>query len=142
MNAQKSITVEVVVRAPIPLVWSCWIKPEHITKWAFASGDWEAPYAENDVKIGGNFLTRMAAKDGSAGFDFTGVYTFVKEQSQIDYTMDDGREVSIVFTQEPEGVGIQETFEMEEENSRELQQSGWQSILDNFKKYTEDIAVS
>jgi uncharacterized protein YndB with AHSA1/START domain len=142
MKAQKSITVEAVVRAPLPLVWSCWIKPEHITKWGFASGDWEAPYAENDVKIGGKFLTRMAAKDGSAGFDFTGVYTFVKEQSQIDYTMDDGREVSIVFTQEPVGVRIQETFEMEEENSRELQQNGWQSILNNFKKYVEDFAVS
>jgi uncharacterized protein YndB with AHSA1/START domain len=142
MNAQKSITVEVVVKASLTLVWSCWIKPEHITKWAFASGDWEAPYAENDVKIGGKFLTRMAAKDGSSGFDFTGVYTFVKEQTQIDYTMDDGREVSIVFSQVPDGVHIQETFEMENENSREMQQSGWQSILDNFKQYVEHIPVA
>ena len=30
-----------------------------------------------------------------------------------------------------------ETFELESDNSAEAQQKGWQSILDNFKKYTE-----
>jgi hypothetical protein len=29
------------------------------------------------------------------------------------------------------------TFDAEKENSVELQKSGWQAILDNFKKYAE-----
>ena len=32
---------------------------------------------------------------------------------------------------------VVETFEAENENSVELQQGGWQAILDNFKKYVE-----
>lgn len=138
MNTEKSITVETTVHAPIAIVWDCWNKPEHVVKWAFASDDWEAPHAESDLRTGGTFLTRMQAKDGSAGFDFNGVYTLVQEQQQIDYTMEGGRKVSTTFTEVPEGVHIVETFEMEDENPREMQRAGWQSILDNFKKYAEN----
>jgi hypothetical protein len=37
----------------------------------------------------------------------------------------------------PEGVKITQTFDPENENSEEKQRSGWQAILDNFKKYVE-----
>ena len=66
----KIITVETTVLSPIKKVWSYWTEPCHITKWYFASDDWQAPYAEN-------------------------------------------------------------------ENSYEMQKGGWQSILNNFRKYVE-----
>lgn len=75
MNTTTPITVGTVVNAPIATVWDCWNAPEHIPGWAFASDDWEAPRAENDLRVGGTFVTRMQAKDGSAGFDFGGTYT-------------------------------------------------------------------
>lgn len=131
------ITVKTVVRAPIAKVWDSWNKPEHIIKWAFASADWEAPAAENDLRVGGKFKTTMAAKDHSASFDFAGVYAAVKEHELIEYDMADGRHVKIVFTQSPEGVHVAETFDPEQENSAEMQKNGWQAILDNFRKYTE-----
>lgn len=137
MNTEKSITVEALVHAPMAVVWDCWNKPEHIREWAFASDDWEASRAENDLRTGGTFVTRMQAKDGSAGFDFTGMYTRVDEYAQIDYTMEGGRKVSTTFTETPEGIHVVETFEMEDENPREMQRVGWQSILDNFKKHAE-----
>jgi len=137
MNTSTPIRVECVVQAPLERVWECWTKPEHITKWAFASDDWEAPYAENDVRVGGAFKTTMAAKDKSASFDFGGVYTNVKELALIEYAMEDGRRVSVEFAQTPEGVRVVETFDAEHENSEELQRLGWQAILDNFKKHTE-----
>lgn len=134
----KTITVAATVNAPLEKVWRLWTSPEHIMGWAFASDDWVCPHAENDVRKDGKFLTRMEAKDGSAGFDFTGTYTEVTDFSSISYSMDDGRTVSIVFEKVNDNVTkVTETFEMETENSEELQQSGWQSILDNFKKYTE-----
>lgn len=34
-------------------------------------------------------------------------------------------------------ISVDETFDPENENSEEMQRSGWQAILDNFKKYTE-----
>jgi uncharacterized protein YndB with AHSA1/START domain len=133
----KTITVEALVDAPIAKVWDYWIQPEHIMHWDFASDDWEVPNAENDVRLGGAFKITMGAKDKSEVFDLTGVYTFVKEHEQLDSELSDGRRVSVLFTEKPDGVLITQTFDMEHENSEELQRNGWQAILDNFKKYTE-----
>lgn len=133
------ITIQTTVSAPIEKVWDSWTLPEHITQWAFASDDWEAPSATNDVRIGGRFSTIMAAKDKSTSFDFNGTYTAVEELKLIEYDMDDGRHVKIEFTQMPEGVQIIETFDPESENSEELQRAGWQAILDNFRKHVEGL---
>lgn len=133
----SKITIETTVHASFTRVWEYWSRPEHITKWAFASDDWEAPEAENDLREGGKFRTRMQAKDGSAGFDFTGTYTRVKEHELIEYDMDDGRHVKVTFAQTPEGVTITTIFDPEKENPIEMQRQGWQAILNNFKKYVE-----
>lgn len=134
---QPTITVETIVNAPIAKVWDCWTKPDHITQWAFASDEWEAPRAENDLRVDGAFTTVMAAKDKSAGFDFTGVYTTVEHHKQIAYDITDGRHVHILFAETPEGVHVTETFDPENENPEAMQRAGWQAILDNFKKYVE-----
>lgn len=131
------ITVQALMNAPIEKVWEFWNEPKHIMNWAFASSDWEAPAAQNDLQVGGKFVTTMAAKDKSASFDFTGVYTKVHNHETIEYTMDDGRKVSVKFETVPEGVQVTETFDPENENSEEMQRAGWQAILDNFKKYIE-----
>ena len=133
----KTITVETTISAPIGKVWEFWTKPEHIVNWAFASDDWEAPSAENDVRVGGKFKTVMAAKDKSTSFDFTGTYTAVKEHSLIEYDLDDGRHVRVQFNEIRDGVYITGSFEPENENPEDMQRSGWQAILDNFKKYVE-----
>jgi uncharacterized protein YndB with AHSA1/START domain len=137
MNNNMPITIQTTINAPIEKVWECWTEPKHIVKWAFAQDDWEAPFAENDVKVGGRFKTTMAAKDKSASFDFTGVYTVVDQYQKIAYDIDDGRHVKAEFTETPEGVKIIQTFDPEQQNPPELQQKGWQGILDNFKKYVE-----
>ncbi|MDN5274681.1 MAG: Activator of Hsp90 ATPase 1 family protein [Candidatus Saccharibacteria bacterium] len=134
---EDTITVKTTVDAPIKTVWECWIHPKHITRWAFGSDDWEAPEAENDLREGGTFKTVMAAKDGSASFDFTGTYTLVIDQKAIEYELDDGRQVRTIFKEMPDGVRITQTFDPENENSIDMQRTGWQTILDNFKQHTE-----
>lgn len=134
---KKVITIEATVNAPVEKVWECWSKPEHITQWCNASDDWHAPRAHNDLRTGGKFSTRMEAKDGSIGFDFGGEYDEVKTNELIAYTMDDGRKVKIVFSTTGSTTRVVESFEAEDENPVEMQRGGWQSILDNFKKYTE-----
>lgn len=131
------ITVESTINAPVEKVWDYWSKPEHITKWTNASDDWHAPRAENDLRTGGSFSTRMEAKDGSFGFDFGGVYDNVTTHKFISYTMGDGRKVEVTFTQQGNSTKVVESFEAESQNSEEMQKAGWQAILDNFKKYTE-----
>ena len=137
MKNESTITVQTSVNAPVEKVWRLWSQPEHITKWAAVSDDWHTTKAENDLRTGGTFTSRMEAKDGSFGFDFGGVYDEVRENEHIAYTLGDGRKVTIDFTPQGDKTGIVQTFDPESENPREMQQGGWQAILDNFKKYAE-----
>ena len=107
------ITVSTIVNAPIDVVWTSWVEPQHITKWCQASDDWHAPFAENDPKTGGKFKTTMAAKDGSFSFDFEGVYNKVDEKKSIEYDIADGRKVRITFNAKGDTTEIIETFEAE-----------------------------
>ena len=137
-STATTITVESTINAPVDKVWKYWTEPQHITQWCQASDDWHAPYAENDLKVDGQFKTTMAAKDGSFSFDFGGVYTRVDEHKAIEYTLGDNRKVQIYFTPGNNSTHVVETFEAENTHSVEMQKGGWQAILDNFKKYTEE----
>ncbi|MES2775779.1 MAG: SRPBCC family protein [Bacteroidota bacterium] len=134
---KKVITVKATVNAPVEKVWDNWTKPEHITQWCNASDDWHAPRAENDLRAEGRFATRMEAKDGSMGFDFGGTYDVVTPNEYLEYTIDDGRKVTISFSGDGDTTEVVESFEAEGTHPAEMQQAGWQAILDNFKKYTE-----
>lgn len=134
---EKSITVQATINAPVEKVWTYWNEPKHIMGWAFASDDWHAPKAKNDLRVDGTFSTTMAAKDGSFSFDFEGVYTKVDNHKTIAYTLGDGRKVHVSFVPEGNQTRVIEKFEPEGENPEEMQRGGWQAILDNFKKYTE-----
>jgi len=134
----EPITVTANVAAPIEKVWNTWTAPEHIKQWCSASEDWHVPTATNDARSGGKFMTRMEARDGSFGFDFEGVYSDVENHKRIAYGMADGRQVSILFEANGDHTKITETFDPEDQNPIEMQRGGWQAILDNFKKYTEN----
>lgn len=131
------ITVSSSVHTTIEKVWDCWIQPRHIIRWNHASDDWCTLKASNDIRPGGRFSSTMAAKDGSFSFDFEGTYNRVDQHEHIKYTMSDGRKAAIHFTPAGNQTTIEITFDAENENPVELQQQGWQAILDNFKKYTE-----
>ena len=137
-TAEKTaITVETVVKAPVEKVWKYWNEPEHITRWAFASDEWHAPFSENDVRTDGKFKTTMAAKDGSFSFDFEGVYTNVQTNKVIEYVMADGRKVKVVFAADGNETKVTETFDAENMHPLDVQRAGWQAILENFRKHTE-----
>lgn len=133
----ETITIQQIINAPAQKVWDYWTQSEHIIQWNAASDDWHTPQASNDLRVGGKFLCRMEAKDGSMGFDFSGTYTEVLPLQKIAYAMDDNRNVIVTFEEEDGQVRITEEFEAESENPIEMQKDGWQAILDNFKKYTE-----
>jgi uncharacterized protein YndB with AHSA1/START domain len=137
----NTITVSVVVNATKALAWNFFTSTAHIVNWNFASPDWECPTAENDLKVGGKFKSRMQAKDGSAGFDFEGVYRDVVEGSSYTYALEDGRTVRVSFEEVAGGTEVTETFDPETENSEELQRAGWQAILENYKRYIEAVVL-
>jgi uncharacterized protein YndB with AHSA1/START domain len=135
----EKITVETIINEPVEKVWKYHNDPAHITKWCTPSDDWHTPKAENDLRVGGKFLSRMEAKDGSAGFDFTGTYDEIVPNEKIAYTMDDGRKAAITFEALGNSTHVTVVFDPETMNPPEFQKQGWQAILDNFKKYTEAI---
>lgn len=131
------IIIETIVNGSIENVWDKFTNPVHIINWSFASPDWHSPTAENDVKVGGKFKTRMEAKDGSMGFDFEGVYTLVKPLERFEYKLADDRKVIVEFKTQENSVKIIESFDPENENPHDMQEAGWQMILNNFKTYAE-----
>lgn len=135
----NKITVSSQINASISTVWDCWTTPQYVQEWNFASNDWHCPNATNSFVIGGEFHYIMAAKDGSVNFDFCGTFVKINQLQSIDIVLGDGRELSVLFEETQDGTNITEIFEPEEVNSLELQQMGWQTILNNFKHYVESI---
>jgi uncharacterized protein YndB with AHSA1/START domain len=133
----KKITVETLVRAPLATVWDAWNSPSDIKQWNSPSDDWHTTRSDVDLREGGRFLSRMEAKDGSAGFDFEGTYTRVVPKEAIEYRMSDGREVRVEFLERPDGTIVRNTFDPESENPADMQQAGWQAISDNFGRHVE-----
>jgi uncharacterized protein YndB with AHSA1/START domain len=138
---KKIITVSVIIKAPVETVWNFWTDPKHIICWNYASDDWHTPYAQNDLRAGGKFLSRMEAKDGSFGFDFGGIYEQVLTNQLIVYKIADGRKVKVSFSSTGDETTITEIFEAEQTHSLEMQHTGWQAILENFKNYAEKTAA-
>lgn len=132
-----TITVRTSTKESLEKAWDYFTKPEHIVNWCFASEDWHCPKATNDLKTGGTFSTTMASKDGAMSFDFEGTYSEVIPLKKYSYTMEDGRKVTLKFNVIDNTVIITENFEPENSNPLDMQRSGWQAILDNYKKYLE-----
>jgi len=131
------ITVSCVVNAPVNHVWTCWTAAEHMVNWNFASDDWHCPAATNDLQVGSKFVATMASKDGSMSFDFIGIYDELEEHKRILYHTTDDRVVEVLFEATEEGTRVTETFDAENMNPVEMQQAGWQAILNNFKAFAE-----
>lgn len=136
MNFTK-ITIEALIAASPEKVWDYYNSPKHITQWNHASDDWHCPKAENDMKIGGTYLARMEAKDGSFGFDFKAIYDEIIPMAKVAYTLEDERKVVTIFEKQGEQTKVTTVFDAEGMNPIDMQKAGWQAILNNFKRYTE-----
>ncbi len=133
------IEVKTIVSGKIDHIWACWTQPEHIQQWNHAGDDWHCPKASNDLLEGGRFVYTMAAKDQSFSFDFCGTYTRVVTNEEIAFTLDDDRKVEVHFSSTLAGIEIVERFDPENVHPEDMQQAGWQMILNNFKKYAESV---
>ena len=133
----KLITVKTTIKAPLTKVWEYWTKEDHVKNWNFTSADWHCPNANNNLKVGGEFHYLMSAKDNSFSFDFWGTYQTIENEKLIDIILGDGRSMKVTFEVIASGTIVTEQFEPEQENPEDMQQAGWQMILENFKKYVE-----
>src|SRR6476659_6544701 len=133
------ITVQSFAKAPIETVWRAWTTPADIKQWNAASDDWHTTAATVDLRVGGQFSSRMEAKDGGVGFDFAGTYTKVVPHELIECTFGD-RTLSVHFIKAGGRVTVRETFDAEDTHPMEQQRAGWQAILDRFGRHVEGRA--
>lgn len=136
----QKIIASVVVNSNIKNTWEKWSSPEAIKAWCHASDDWAVGDVQNDLRVGGRFLTNMRSVDNTQSFDFTGTYLDVVDGERMRYLMDgeDKRECEVTFEKVSENeTRVTETFDPESINPADMQQAGWQATLDNFKKYAE-----
>lgn len=132
----SKIIVETTIAAPVANVWRAYTTPADIIQWNAASDDWHTTSARVDLRPGGEFCSRMEAKDGSMGFDFAGTYTNVVTNELIEYAFGD-RFAKITFAQGEHGTNVAVAFDPETTHPVEMQRAGWQAILDNFKRHVE-----
>jgi uncharacterized protein YndB with AHSA1/START domain len=135
------ITVATTINAPLDAVWHAWNTPADILQWNTASDDWHTVRAQVDLREGGQFSSRMEAKDGSMGFDFAGTYTRVVT-GQLIASEFGGRTLVVEFEARPQGVTVRETFDAEPSHPIEQQRAGWQSILERFARHVGQQARS
>ena len=133
----QPISVQALIEASVAKVWECWTESQHIVNWNHASDDWYCPKSSNDLRVGGKFSSTMAAKDETMSFDFEGIYDVVNDHETLAYTIADGRKVKVIFENKGNNTQVTETFDPENMNPLEMQQAGWQAILNNFKQYVE-----
>lgn len=137
MDDKHWIIVTAEISATLDQVWEKWTQGAHVVNWNFAHESWCCPRATSDFKVGGISSYRMEAKDGSMGFDLNATFTQIEPQALIASVLEDGRKVEVHFKSSEKGVHVEQRFEPESQNPRDLQQKGWQAILDQFKIYCE-----
>jgi len=142
MEKGIKIVVQCMVTSPVSKVWKYWTEPRHIMNWNVVSKEYHCPSATNNLKENGTFSYTMSLKDGTQGIEYKGTYIDVIPEKLLKYEIEDGRIVTIVFSQQGTETEIIQAFETENSNSAEDQQKGWQAILNNFKEYCEDPATS
>ena len=136
-KAMQLITVQSNIQAPVQKVWDFFTNPQHVINWNFAMPEWHCPSATNQLEVGGEFHYTMSARDNSMSFDFWGTYQKIEKEKNIQILLGDGRSMLVTFEMTDISTIITEKFEPEKENPVELQEAGWQIILDNFKRYIE-----
>jgi uncharacterized protein YndB with AHSA1/START domain len=137
MESGKKLKVEALIEAPLAEVWKKWTEATHVVNWNFAHESWHCPHAEVDFQVGGTSTYRMEAKDGSFGFDLNARFLAIQDQRFIQSELEDGRAVEVYFEEAGAACKLVQYFEPETENPLELQQGGWQAILNHFKQYCE-----
>jgi uncharacterized protein YndB with AHSA1/START domain len=137
MSDRIFLEVQATIIAPLDQVWDKWTQAEHVVNWNFAHESWCCPKAHVDFRVGGSSSYRMEAKDGSMGFDLNATFSAIAPHKQILSVLEDGRNVIVNFNVEGNQTTVVQRFEPEQENPRELQQGGWQAILNQFKNYCE-----
>jgi uncharacterized protein YndB with AHSA1/START domain len=134
----RTLTLTRLFDAPRDLVWKAYTDPAHIVKWSFAN-DWEAPFAETDLRPGGKFRVGMRPADHSEeGFVFEGTYSEIVRPERIVQAIGDGRVMKTTF--EDVGGKTRLTLSVEMAMSEEQERKGYSQFLEHFAQHLATLS--
>ena len=139
---KKTFEIQAEVFQAMDIIWKTFNETEHVMRWSFASDDWHVTEGKSNFREGGAFNYRMEAKDGSDGFNFMGTYDQIIPNQSVKYHLTDKRKVEVIFKPTKNSCMIIMHVDAESVFPLEQQKSGWQAILNNFKKYAEQYKES
>ena len=131
-----TIIIERDIAAPRALVFEAWTDPKHLVHWYSAGDGWTTPFADVDLRVGGEFRVGFSGPDGKHDFVFWGRYDEITPPSRLAATMGDGRPMTVTLTE----IGKNRThlrleFGAEGTSSIEQQRHGWTAMVVNLAEY-------
>ena len=88
--AQRTMTIERVIDAPVARIWAAWTDPESLQKWWGPDG-FSCRTEKIDLREGGEWIFDMIGPDGTV-YPNWHVYTRMTPNDRIDYTLHWGKD--------------------------------------------------
>ncbi|WP_327234593.1 SRPBCC domain-containing protein [Streptomyces sp. NBC_01317] len=135
-----SYTLERVLEAPVPAVWSAWTTAEAYAQWSYA-----APGSvEMDVRPGGTWKSTVVTPDGGQ-FPLTGSYAEVEVNRRLVTGMDvPGKDEQTLMTVElaeesAAGTHITVTQTCDTAEQRDMAEQGTTMLLDSLTAFLKTV---
>lgn len=80
----RELKLEKIVEAPRELIWRCWTEAEHLKNW-FTPKPWLTTECTIDLRIGGEFFTKMKSPEGEY-YPNSGVYLEIIPNQRLVFT--------------------------------------------------------
>ena len=130
------ITIDTQIQAPLALVWQAYTSPEDMLEWSALSDKWIITLSCVDLRVGGQFSSRMEAKDGSFGFNYEGIYTQILPHRLVEYRLGDCF-TQVEFRDCGSSVQVKVTLDAQVSPSLEEQEAAWLEVLARFRRHVE-----
>ena len=143
--ADRTLTIEKTLKAPVALVWEAWTDPNHITQWWGPKG-MSTKVKAHDFTVGGAWNYVMTMPDGNE-FTAEGVYSLIDELQKIFTSanfrpMTEGVEMQCHFVAKGEETVF--TFHVIHPTTEYCQQqekmgfyNGWGSVFERLEEHLE-----
>ncbi len=84
LNPELDLEINRILDVPVDLVWRAWTEPELLKQW-WCPLPWTTPEARIDLRVGGEFYTRMQGPNGEGGGG-SGCYLELVENERLVWT--------------------------------------------------------
>jgi uncharacterized protein YndB with AHSA1/START domain len=143
-EVSPELVITRIFHAPRPLVWQAWTDPQQLVQW-MGPPQHPAKHCEGELRVGGQWRSRLEATDGSDELWNGGVYREIVEPERLVFTFawdgDDGRPenemlIELSFEEHPAGTKMtlrQTAFRSVEQ--RDNHRGGWNGCFDRLEGF-------